>query len=140
MVARFGRYALALSWGSICVSYVTNSPVGLGTRGQLSSPLLSYRNAGFVVAVVDWIVIIAASIAAGSGYHLLAFGHAGDLQGFTGIGVNAAFVFVSLAKSQGMYRLSALLWSRSVRRVVLVWMIVMVAIASVLFLLKLGES
>src|SRR5262245_39769174 len=115
------------------------APAGVNLR-PAQQYITAYGNIGLITAVIDSTLIVAASVAAGIGYHLLATDNVGDLGGFVGIGSNTALLFVLLAKSQSLYRPAALLWTRQFRGIVVTWAAVLLAIISILFLLKLGES
>jgi Undecaprenyl-phosphate glucose phosphotransferase len=124
----------------ISMSYISEAPVGAAASLRPTPQLLSYQNVGLITAISDAVLIVAASLVAGVGYHRLAFGHVGEINEFIGIGSNAAILFILLAKAQGLYRPTTLLWTPRVRSVVAAWGAVLVAVASLLFLLKLGES
>jgi undecaprenyl-phosphate galactose phosphotransferase/putative colanic acid biosynthesis UDP-glucose lipid carrier transferase len=70
---------------------------------------------------------------------LAIFSRSGDLETFVGIGVNAALLFMLLAKSRGLYRPTTLLKAQRLR-IFAAWMAVLLALVSLLFLLKLGDS
>jgi exopolysaccharide biosynthesis polyprenyl glycosylphosphotransferase len=120
------------------MSYV-GSPVaaGLGVR-HAPQHLFTYGNVGPITALIDCAVIIAASVAAGVAYHMLAVGVPGDIAAFAGVGSNTALLFVLLAKSRGMYRPTALLWTPQWQRIVACWGAVLLATVAFLFLLKVG--
>jgi exopolysaccharide biosynthesis polyprenyl glycosylphosphotransferase len=122
------------------MSYV-GSPVavGLGVRNA-QQHLFTYGNAGTITAIVDCLVIVTASVVAGVAYHLLALGTVGDIAAFAGVGSNTALLFVLLAKSRGMYRPTALLWTSQWQRIVACWAAVLLAMVAFLFLLKVGAS
>lgn len=122
------------------MSYISEAPSGAAAGLRQPARFLSYQNVGLITAIIDCILIVCASLAAGVGYHLLGLGYAGDVQGFGGIGSNAALLFVLLAKAQGMYRPAALLRFQQLRGVALAWVAVLLAVVALLFLLKLGES
>jgi undecaprenyl-phosphate galactose phosphotransferase/putative colanic acid biosynthesis UDP-glucose lipid carrier transferase len=102
--------------------------------------VFTYGNVGPITAIIDCVVIVAASIAAGVAYHLVVLGTQGDIGAFAGVGANSALLFVLLGKSRGMYRPAALLWASEWRRIIASWVAVVLAMVSFLFLLKLGES
>jgi undecaprenyl-phosphate galactose phosphotransferase/putative colanic acid biosynthesis UDP-glucose lipid carrier transferase len=109
---------------------------------QRAAPWLFWQGRCVVVAVaiVDCILIVAASVAAGTAYHLMAVGDIGDVQKFVGIGASSAVVFALLAKSKGMYRPTTLHLLDQFRGLFAVWMAMLLAVSCLLFLLKLGES
>jgi undecaprenyl-phosphate galactose phosphotransferase/putative colanic acid biosynthesis UDP-glucose lipid carrier transferase len=113
--------------------------VGIGLR-HAPQQLFTYGNVGLIAAILDCVMIVAASVAAGVGYHLLVLGNTGDVRAFAGIGGHTALLFVLLAKSRGMYRPTALLWASEWRRVTAGWAAVVLAMVSFLFLLKIGGS
>jgi Undecaprenyl-phosphate glucose phosphotransferase len=105
------------------------------------SGLISYRTTGVFVALLDFILIVAASLVAGVTYHLILLGHAGDIQAFTGIGANAALLFILLTASRGAYRTPALFSAgKQVEGIVIAWLVVLLAMTAFLFLLKIGET
>lgn len=118
-----------------------SAPAGAHSGFLPFSQLLSYRSIGVITAIVDCILVIAAGVATGIGYHLHAFGHIGDVQSFLGIGCNAAVLFVLLARSQAMYR-PATLPSKlgQLRGLVVAWSAVLFVTFALLFLLKIGQD
>ncbi len=122
------------------MSYIGSpAAAGLSVR-RAPQRLFTYGNVGPVTATIDCAVIIAASVAAGVAYHMLALGVAGDIATFAGVGGNTALLFVLLAKSRGMYRPTALLWASQWQRIVACWGAVLLAMVAFLFLLKVGSS
>ena len=102
--------------------------------------LLSYRHIGVVTAVVDCALIILGSVVAGVGYHFFAFDHVGDVQSYIGTGCTAAFLFILLARSQGMYRPVAIHSKpRQLRSLVVGWGAVLFLTVALLFLLKVAH-
>jgi len=94
-----------------------------------------------LVALLDFILIVGASLVAGVTYHVILLGHAGDIQAFTGIGANAALLFILLTASRGAYRTPALFSAgKQVEGIVIAWMVVLLAMTAFLFLLKMGET
>jgi undecaprenyl-phosphate galactose phosphotransferase/putative colanic acid biosynthesis UDP-glucose lipid carrier transferase len=120
------------------MSYVGSpAAAGAGVRGT-PQHLFTYGNVGPVTAIIDCVVIIAASVAAGVAYHMAAQGDIGDLAAFAGVGSHTALLFILLARSRGMYRPTALLWTPQWRRIVACWAAVLLAMVAFLFLLKVG--
>jgi undecaprenyl-phosphate galactose phosphotransferase/putative colanic acid biosynthesis UDP-glucose lipid carrier transferase len=123
------------------MSYVSEAPREAAIGGvRHSAWLFFYQNVSAITAVLDCLLIVASSIAAGVGYHLATTGGAGDVQSYVGIGANSALLFVLFAKSQGMYRAPSLRLSRYARSVIVAWSSVFLSVIVLLFLLKLGES
>ena len=122
------------------MSYIGSpAAAGLSVR-RAPQRLFTYGNVGPVTATIDCAAIVAASVAAGVAYHMLALGVAGDIATFAGVGSNTALLFVLLAKSRGMYRPTALLWASQWQRIVTCWGAVLLAMVAFLFLLKVGSS
>lgn len=122
------------------MSYISEAPRGAAIGARHSAKWFYFQNISVVAAVLDFLLIVASSIAAGVGYHLATTGDAGDVQSFAGIGANSALLFVLFAKSQGMYRTPSLRLSQQVRNVIVAWSAVFLSVIALLFLLKLGES
>jgi Undecaprenyl-phosphate glucose phosphotransferase len=121
------------------MSYISEAPGGVAIGVRHSAWWFYYQNVSVIAAIVDCLLIVGSSIASGVGYHLLTTGDVGDVQSFAGIGVNGALLFVLFAKSRGMYRPTTLRLS-SVRSVTVAWLAVLLTVAALLFLLKIGES
>jgi undecaprenyl-phosphate galactose phosphotransferase/putative colanic acid biosynthesis UDP-glucose lipid carrier transferase len=121
------------------VGYIS-APAGAHNASSYSQ-FLSYRSIGAIAAIVDCVLVVAASVATGIGYHLHAFGHIGDVQSFLGIGCNAAVLFVLLARSQAIYR-PATLSSKfgQLRGLVVAWAAMLLVTFALLFLLKIGQD
>jgi Undecaprenyl-phosphate glucose phosphotransferase len=103
--------------------------------------LVSYRTTGVLVALLDFILVVTASLVAGVTYHLILIGHAGDIQAFIGIGANAALLFILLTASRGAYRVPALFSAgKQVEGILIAWSVVLLAMTAFLFLLKIGDN
>src|SRR5215475_7120293 len=90
------------------------------------SSLVSYRTTGALVALLDFILIVAASLVAGVTYHLILLGHPGDIGAFTGVGANAALLFILLSASRGAYRTPALFSAgKQVEGIIIAWFVVL---------------
>jgi undecaprenyl-phosphate galactose phosphotransferase/putative colanic acid biosynthesis UDP-glucose lipid carrier transferase len=101
------------------------------------SRLVSFRAVGLIVGFLDILAIIGSSVVAGVLYHLVALDSTGSLGTFIGVGLNSAALFVLLTASRGLYQLPALLQlDRQFRAITLGWIIVALAITSLLFFLK----
>lgn len=122
------------------MSHIGSPAAGRIRLQNAPQQLFTYGNVGPITAILDCVLIVAASIAAGIAYHLAVLGSIGDIRAFAGIGANTALLFALLAKSRGMYRPTALLWASEWRRIVASWGAVLLAMVSFLFLLKLGGS
>jgi undecaprenyl-phosphate galactose phosphotransferase/putative colanic acid biosynthesis UDP-glucose lipid carrier transferase len=102
---------------------------------------LSYDAAEPLVAAGEIFIIILASVAAGGAYHAYAYDRPGNVDVFAGIGIIAALLYVSIAKLWGSYQLATLVAAdRCGRRLVSMWLVVMLSLALILFLLKIGSD
>lgn len=122
------------------MSYISEAPRELAIGARHSAWWFYFQNVSIIAAVVDCLLIVGSSVAAGVGYHLATTGEVGDVQSFAGIGANSALLFVLFAKSRGMYRPTSLRLSWHVRSVILCWSAVLLSVTALLFLLKVGES
>ena len=101
----------------------------------------SYQRIGAFTAIADLNLIVAASIAAGVVYHLLAFGDWGDLDAFFVVGCYTGLTFVLLSKLLGLYQPNALLSAGGrIRGIIAAWAAAVLFMTSLLFLLKTGAS
>lgn len=121
------------------MSFISRVPTGAANSAMHFERLVTFQNVGTIAAIVDCILITAASVAAGVGYHWAVLGYSGDWETFVGVGINTALLFVLLVKSRGLYRPTMLLQAQHIR-VVAAWAAVLLALVFLLFLLKLGES
>jgi len=122
------------------MSYVSEAPREVGVGLRHATWWFYFQNVSVIAAVVDCLLILGSSIAAGVGYHLATTGGVGDVQSYVGIGVNSALLFVLFAKSRGMYRPMSLRLSSNVRSVTISWSAVLLLATALLFLLKVGDG
>jgi undecaprenyl-phosphate galactose phosphotransferase/putative colanic acid biosynthesis UDP-glucose lipid carrier transferase len=122
------------------MNYISEAPRELAIGVRHSAWWFYFQNVPVFAAVVDCLLIMASSIAAGMGYHLVTTGDVGDVQSFAGIGANSALLFVLFAKARGMYRPTSLRLSCDVRGVIVCWLAVLLSVTAFLFLLKVSES
>src|SRR5712692_6881629 len=117
-------------------------PVAAGSSdAKPFSAWISYRAVGVFIALLDFVLIVLASVVAGVGYHSFLIGSGGDVGAFIGIGANAALLFILLTSSRGAYRTPILLSAaKQLHGVVIAWIVVLLAMTAFLFLLKIGES
>ena len=102
---------------------------------------VSYRYIGLVAAVCDVLLILIASWAAGAGYHAIILEIEGSPEAFLAVGTYCATIYVLISALLGLYRPSALLSARSqIRGVFLAWCGAILAVTSILFLLKAGAN
>src|SRR5262252_5153343 len=126
------------------MSVKSQSSIGLRVPSVDARPspgFVSYRTTGVLVALLDFILIVGASLVAGITDQAILLGHPGDIQAFTGIGANAALLFILLTASRGAYRTPVLFSAgKQVEGVVIAWIVVLLAMTAFLFLLKIGDS
>ncbi len=101
----------------------------------------SYQRIGAFAAIVDFTQIVAASIATGVVYHILAFEDFGDVDAYAVIGCYSGLTFVLLSKLFGLYQPNALLSAGvQIRGIVAAWGGAVLLMTSLLFLLKSGAN
>jgi len=84
------------------------------------------------VALVDWALIVALTIACGLGYDLVNYGQPGEIARYSGLGVAAATLFASSAFARGLYFGSQLQqFSRQIKEVALIWGVVFLSLVMV---------
>jgi hypothetical protein len=78
------------------MSLLSQPPVAiLRPAFRRSSSIFTFENVGVMVAALDVILIITASVLTGTTYQIVWLGRAGHLKGYVGIGANAALLFCS---------------------------------------------
>ncbi len=93
------------------------------------------------VLATDVLLIIAASVASGIGYHWLFLGRVPDAVPYIAIGALAAFNFSAIQLASGGYRVTSLLnCKREIRDVVVTSCAVFLVLLSVAFCLKVGTE
>jgi undecaprenyl-phosphate galactose phosphotransferase/putative colanic acid biosynthesis UDP-glucose lipid carrier transferase len=124
----------------------------LKSRGEVSEPasnggsnylsrFISFNNIGPLVSILDFALIVLASVAAGIIYHLVEFDQIGETSTFAVIGYGTGILFVLIMKSRGLYRPMALMsTANQLRGVTLAWIVVLLLLTSILFLLKIGAG
>jgi Undecaprenyl-phosphate glucose phosphotransferase len=103
---------------------------------------IPYKAIGQFAAMLDYVLIVAASIAAGAGYHALILrGDIPDLMPYLAAGNLVAAIFIFGFTSRGHYSPSAIASSRrQVRSIVLFWLLAFLSLALFLFLAKSGAD
>jgi Undecaprenyl-phosphate glucose phosphotransferase len=107
------------------------------------TPWLSvpYQSVGPILALGDVLLIIAASVAGGVGYHRYISDAFGDVEVFSGVGVMAGLAYAFAARQFQIYNIPSLLRRRSdYARIVVVWLLVVLVLALLFFLLKIGSQ
>ena len=101
----------------------------------------SYRTVGFLIALSDLFLIIAASVIAGIGYHEFMSGSIGDVREFVAIGIDSGLLFILAIHPTGYYRAANVGSSRKrLDELILVWLLVWLSVMAFLFMLKIGED
>ncbi len=112
------------------------------TKARISSVSrwIPYKAIGQLTGVLDYALIVIASIVAGVGYHSLFLrGDVPDLMQYLGAGNIVAALFVLGTASQGIYDPSKIVSSRlQVGAVLLYWPLALLCLALFLFLMKVG--
>ncbi len=102
---------------------------------------LSYQTMGGVVGLAETFAIIIAAILGETVYQWLWLHQSGTIDFAAGIGLIAAFIYISLARSAGLYRLPAILDpTQHFGQIVGAWAFGLLMLAAVLFLLKVGSD
>ena len=100
---------------------------------------IRYQHIGLFTAVLDFVLILAASVFAGVFYHQVVFDTEGELVAYLAVGCYAGFIFILLFKLLGLYQPNALLSAhRQLRGVLISWIAVVLFITSLFFVLKTG--
>jgi undecaprenyl-phosphate galactose phosphotransferase/putative colanic acid biosynthesis UDP-glucose lipid carrier transferase len=116
---------------------VSGAQAGLGYVGKL----VSFRNIGFLVAALDFVVITLTSIGADSAYHYFVRGSQVDISALLGIGTNSGLLFVLISASRGYYQTRALLSAKKkAYGITSLWIFVLLIVTALLFLLKVGSD
>ena len=102
---------------------------------------IPYQHIGLFTAISDFMLILAASIAASVTYSFIVFEAQGDARAFAFVGCYSGLLFVLWANALGLYRPKAVLSaSTQVRGVVIAWGAVLLFVTSILFLLRSGAN
>lgn len=117
----------------------------MGARLQVPARRLSlsYDSVGSLFAGGDAIIVVASSIGGGVGYHFLALDSLSsfEVELYFGIGLIASLAYAFVAWHLGLYRLSSLLQARrDFGQIGTAWLFVILVLAVVLFLFKLGSQ
>lgn len=102
---------------------------------------LSYRALPATVALVDFLLIVCSSIAASIAYHEHGGGAFGEVQRYGGSGIAVATLMVAALQWRRLYRPASLLaLDAQLREVALTWCLMFVALACLVFLVKIGSA
>jgi undecaprenyl-phosphate galactose phosphotransferase/putative colanic acid biosynthesis UDP-glucose lipid carrier transferase len=103
--------------------------------------LRSYRKVGFLIALSDLLLIVAASVVAGVAYHKFVVGSIGEIREFVAVGIDSGLLFILAIQPTGCYRAANIGSSRRrLGELILIWLLVLFIVMAFLFLLKVGES
>ncbi|MGE3528033.1 MAG: undecaprenyl-phosphate glucose phosphotransferase [Methyloceanibacter sp.] len=139
------RNELPLSDGARLLGSPTRGEIGRGDEARGRSRLfgfIRYRTIGRLTGALDYVLILAACIAAGVGYHALVLrGDIPDLMPYVGLGNIVAALFVLGSASRGNYHPSRIVHARlQVRSIVVFWSLALLTLALFLFLAKSGPD
>jgi len=120
-------------------------PGGVDRNGSGISWFLAwipYKAIGQMAGTLDYVLIVAACMAAGIGYHSLVLGgEVPSLMQYVGAGNIVAALFIFGAASRGIYNPIKIVSGRfQVRFIVLYWSLALLSFASFLFLAKSGPN
>jgi Undecaprenyl-phosphate glucose phosphotransferase len=103
---------------------------------------LSYQSLPPLVMALDFIWIIAVSVATGILYHLTVIGNPGDLAEYLGCGLAVSALFCMSARSSDLYRASSLSSPSPIviRKALFIWTMVFLCLTTVAFTLKISNS
>ncbi len=111
------------------------------TRDALRGLRISYQTTGLVVGVVEAVMITFGSAFGQLAYETAAGFHSGDLGAMLGVGLLSSVLYVSVARSAGLYCLASLINPfQHVRRIIAVCGLVLFSLTAVLFLMKVGSD
>ena len=95
---------------------------------------IPYQHIGLFTAISDFMLILAASIAASVTYSFIVFEAQGDARAFAFVGCYSGLLFVLWANALGLYRPKTVLSaSTQVRGVVIAWGAVLLFVTSIFF-------
>jgi putative colanic acid biosysnthesis UDP-glucose lipid carrier transferase len=110
-----------------------SSPVASGARGLQ----LSYQAVGGLVGFAEVIAIIVSSLAGEALYNQIVGREMIGVDSIVGVGMMASLLYGLLAKSYGLYRLPALIKpGRYLKRIFVVCALVVLALTTILYLMK----
>jgi Undecaprenyl-phosphate glucose phosphotransferase len=103
-------------------------------------PALSYQSLSPLMASLDFVWTVSASIGAGVIYHITVVGNLGDYDRYFGSGIAVAALFCMSARACGLYQPSSFIrLETNVRRALTIWVLVFLCLATVAFTLKIGD-
>jgi undecaprenyl-phosphate galactose phosphotransferase/putative colanic acid biosynthesis UDP-glucose lipid carrier transferase len=111
-------------------------------RATWSFGRIHYKAVGLLTGGLDYLLIIAASIVAGAGYHAIILqGDVPDLMPYIGAGNIVAALFILGLASHGNYSPGKLVSSRlQAKSIILYWGLALLSLALFLFLVKSGPD
>ncbi len=101
----------------------------------------SYRQTGFILAAIEFFIVILLSIISHISYSLLAFGTYGEFDISLGVGIFCAFLYVFFMEGRKMYEPSIITQSEGIKKsVISTWIIIFCSMLAAAFLLKISWS
>jgi Undecaprenyl-phosphate glucose phosphotransferase len=99
----------------------------------------SYNQTGFILATIEFFIIISLSIISHISYSLIAFGNVGDLDISFGVGILCAFLYVFFMEGRKLYEPSMITQSEGIRKnVIFTWLFIFCSMITAAFLLKIS--
>jgi putative colanic acid biosynthesis UDP-glucose lipid carrier transferase len=112
-----------------------------GAAHRLFTKAISHRTIAPLAIVIDALIIFSMSILSGIVYHLETLGMPGHLAQFGGFAAIVAALFITIAKSHDLYKLSELLnFKLQIRKIAAIWIIVFLFLTAIGFMMKVGEN
>jgi len=112
-----------------------------GSTHRLFNRAISHRTIAPLAIVIDALIIFSMSMLSGVVYHLETLGMPGNLAQFGGFAAIVAALFITIAKSHDLYKLSELLnFKLQIRKVAAIWIIVFLFLTAIGFMMKVEES
>ena len=104
-------------------------------------PAASYHQIGVCIAVADLLLIVSASLLSALAYYVVFFPNFPNFRQYLGIGLLSGLVFVLTCAAKGGYTVPSLTSFKVQRsKILLAWLLVILACAVVLFLFKNGAD
>jgi Undecaprenyl-phosphate glucose phosphotransferase len=115
----------------------------ISTRTASLAPWLrvSYQLVRPIFSVCDALIVLAASMIGGAGYHILISDGFGEVGIFLAVGIVASIAYVFAAWHLDIYNFPSLLHTRTdYGRILTVWSFVLLVLALLFFLVKIGNQ
>jgi Undecaprenyl-phosphate glucose phosphotransferase len=120
---------------------LVEAPPGLRATTRILDRIVPFYFVEPIVPVLDIVVLIAASLLAGIGYHWIFLNYVPNFGPYVAIGVLASLNATTTLTAVGAYKFHALInFKRQARDVTLVWIGVCFILLGIAFFLKVGEE